>query len=164
MVDDFWGKIEGLYFCPWEGPNYENSIFGMRILVMGETTYLGLNDTIEQYEKRRKRFGPRYFIQTDILPYRNGAWTASFWTRWINGLLGRETCCLRERQMVLDNVAFWNYADGPPLKDKRTGPPKEYKEIANRKLRQIITFYYQTSTRFGDSHVQRPVAEPVGGD
>jgi hypothetical protein len=39
MIDDHWDDIDGLEFCPWVGPNYEkNSVFGIHILVMGEST------------------------------------------------------------------------------------------------------------------------------
>ena len=138
MIDDHWDDIDGLEFCPWVGPDYEKSVFEIRILVMGESTYLGPNETMEQYEKLRKKIGAAYFIKHDILPYRNGKWTARFWTTWINGLLGRQTCCLRERQMVLDNVAFWNYADGPPLDRNRKSPPQQVLHQTNVKLREVI--------------------------
>jgi hypothetical protein len=141
MIDDHWDDIDGLAFRPWVGPNYEkNPVFGIRILVMGESTYLGPSETEEQYQELRKMLGVAYFIKHDILPYRDGVWKkAVFWTKWINGLLGRQMCCLRERQTVLDGVAFWNYADGPPLNGHSTPPRCDDLKRANGKLRKVIT-------------------------
>jgi hypothetical protein len=141
MIDDHWDDIDGLEFRPWVGPNYyERSIFKIRILVMGESTYLDPSETMEQYQGLRKEYELAYFIEHDILPYRNGVWkTSVFWTKWINGLLGRQMCCLRERQMVLDSVAFWNYADGPPLNLPGTPPHCDDLKRANGKLRKVIT-------------------------
>ena len=139
MIDDHWDDIDGLVFCPWVGPNYEKSVFEIRILVMGESTYLGSNETMEQYQELRKEYGLAYFIKHDILPYRNGDWTAGFWTKWINGLLDRRTTSLSERQTVLDSVAFRNYADGPPLDGHSTPPHCDDLKRANGKLRKVIT-------------------------
>jgi hypothetical protein len=141
MVDDRWDDIDWLVFCPWVGQNYEkNSVFRIRILVMGESTYLGLNDSWELYKKQRGEVRLEWFIKYGILPYRDGVSKASaFWTKWINGLLGRQMCCLRERQMVLDSVAFWNYADGLPLDGHSTYPRGDDLKRANGKLRKVIT-------------------------
>ncbi len=39
--------IDGLVFCPWKGPRYVDPIFGIRILVMGESTYLGPHESCD---------------------------------------------------------------------------------------------------------------------
>jgi hypothetical protein len=126
------------YFYPWKGPNYEkNSIFGIRILVLGESTYLSESER-DQYQADRKKWGACYFVHHDVLAYRNGNWTHQFWTKWINGLHGSATLQLQQRQGVLDSVAFWNYADGPPLSGNRQYPPDKILEQANGKLRRVI--------------------------
>jgi len=139
MIDDHWDDIDGLEFCPWVGPNYEKSVFEIRILVMGESTYLGSNETEEQYQSLRGKDGLAYFINHDVLAYRDGKWTAGFWTKWINCLFGQRTASLSERQLMLDNVAYWNYADGPPLGGHSTYPRDDDLRRANAKLRKVIT-------------------------
>jgi hypothetical protein len=101
---------------------------------MGESTYLG-KWTKEEYQNQREKYGAASFVK-EILQYRDEEWTSRFWTIWIGGLLGRPaTMC--ERKMVLDSVAFWNYADC--LLDGLNGPPgQDDLDQANEKLRKVI--------------------------
>jgi hypothetical protein len=41
--------------------------------------------------------------------------------------------------MVLDSVAFWNYADGPPLDGPGADPRADDLKGANGKLKKVIT-------------------------
>ncbi|HYW48686.1 MAG TPA: hypothetical protein VE959_37830 [Bryobacteraceae bacterium] len=140
MDDRPWEKIEGLDFYPWKGANYERSVFGIRILVMGESTYFTPEDPQEVFDhqcKKCEEIKHGWFAHYNVFAYRQGKWQASFWTKWINGLLGREAR-LDERQTVLDSVAFWNYADGRPLERHSTAPNEDVLGQANGKLRLVI--------------------------
>ncbi len=112
--------IDDVVFYPWRGPDYYDSIFKIRILVLGESTYL--TDEQEQYDQDIKNWGKCYFVEHDVKAYRDRQWTARFWTNWTNCLYGRRTDHFSQRRNVLDSVAFWNYADGEPLDGNRTYP------------------------------------------
>ena len=133
--------IDDLVFYPWKGPRYMNSIFGIRILVMGESTYLGPNESWEQYDDLGTKLGGSYFVVHDILAYREGEgdWRISpFWTKMINGLLGRRMYGIPERREVLDSIAYWNYGDGQPLAGHSRRPSKDVLSQSNGKLRKVI--------------------------
>jgi hypothetical protein len=133
-----------LCFWPWKGARYDTDpMFGIKILVMGESTYYS-DDGPEVYKRQRKAMedmsgnGPGWFAHYNLFAYQQGKWNDPFGAGWISTLLGKRAPALHERQVVLDSVAFWNYADGPPLCAARREPPKEYLENANRKLECVI--------------------------
>lgn len=135
-----WEAIDGLEFWPWKGRNYECSDFGIRILVMGESTYYS-DDDPELYGRQRKELGdhgPGCFAHYGILAYRHGKWNDGFHTKWVGALLGAKAECPDQRQRVVDNVAFWNYSDGKPLCGHGVKPRQEDLETANKKLRLVI--------------------------
>jgi len=133
-----WKKIDGLYFYPWVGDRYhEGSIFGIKILALGESTYFNEEDGKDVFDSQREGIEGGWFAHYNVFAYRQGKWTGRFFTMLIHGLLGRPAAA-GERRRVLDSIAFWNYADGEPLESHSRWPRGDDLCRANGKLRRVI--------------------------
>jgi hypothetical protein len=126
-------------FYPWKGPKYgPDSDFGIRILVMGESTYFSEECPEELYIKQRKQIEQGMFAHYGAFAYRQGKWNDGFWTKMAGALLDRAVKAPGDRQLVLDNIAFWNYVDGKPLSSHSKAPRPEDQKLANKKLRLVL--------------------------
>lgn len=123
-------------FDPWQGPRYQGGYSGVRTLVLGEATYLG-RKTREQFQDEYRSWGRSWFNGL-IQEYRAGDWTHQYWTKWIKAFLGHLPS-LKDRQKVLDQVAFYNFGD--VMLDGSRMPPsssRDYRiESARKKFQRI---------------------------
>jgi hypothetical protein len=79
-------------FTPWVGNNYRGregdtlSSFGARVLVVGDSTYLGWLPK-EEFHREYANDKEDWFNKLCVFQYRSGCWLDAYWTMWTDALL-----------------------------------------------------------------------------
>jgi len=100
-------------FSPWIGGCYCDSGLRIKVLVVGDSTYLGPLPA-PVFEREYDDDGTDWFNKNAIFPYRNEYWGDAYFTKWTNALVGESVEHRDRRQFrrgVLDSVAFYNFCD-----------------------------------------------------
>jgi len=146
LTEELEEKI-GRCFTPWVGNNYcgcegkAPSGFGIRVLVVGDSTYRGNLLPEKVFKSEYERDGTDWFNKTGVFQYKSGCWLDRYWTKWTDTLICNsveEKDRPKWRQNVLDNVAFYNFCDWI-LDAARTWPEVEAFAKGMEKFPQILT-------------------------
>ena len=131
-------SVEDVKFSPWRGSSYDTSPIGIKILVMGESTYEPREYEAGQFKREYECLGSSWFPHKNLLAYSEGLWSdPHFASKWIGLFLDRPPRDLEDRKRVVNSVAFWNYAD-VMLTSSGKPPGKGDLKTANRKLRSVL--------------------------
>ena len=132
-------SVKDVKFSPWRGSSYNASPIGIKILVMGESTYEPREYLAGQFNREYECLGPSWFPHKNLLAYSQGLWSdPHFASKWLGLFLNRPPKDLADRKRVIDSVAFWNYAD-VMLATSGKPPGKEDLKTANLKLRSVLS-------------------------
>ena len=132
-------SVEDVKFSPWRGSSYDTSPIGIKILVMGESTYEPREYEAGQFKREYECLGSSWFPHKNLLAYSEGLWSdPHFASKWIGLFLDRPPRDLEDRKRVVNSVAFWNYAD-VMLTSSGKPPGKGDLKTANRKLRSVLS-------------------------
>jgi hypothetical protein len=116
-------------FKPWVGSKYQNSSFGIKILVLGESMY--------QWKEDEPINDQTNLISENIQEQIDGDWTSKFWTNIAIAFLG-ESPTLAEKGEFWNSVAFYNYVQESVGFGARVRPSEEKWSNGKEAFQQVL--------------------------
>ena len=118
-------RFSGVRFHPWVGKHYRSSMFGVRLLVLGESHYGNDGDDRPEFTQ-------------EVVRCCGQQRRSSFFTRIAQVLLGRtDILDNQSRAGVWDHIAFYNYVQ-TLLPGPRIPPPHDAWEAAATSFRVVL--------------------------
>lgn len=122
-------KMENVNFCPWVGTNYENSMFGIKILILGESHYAENDDEPDSD-------WTQHVVKHNAQDHPNAFFTKI--TKAVLGLYSEDELSEDTRSNFWEHVAFYNYVQDIVGESGRIRPINEMWEAAERPFLAVV--------------------------
>lgn len=122
-------KLENVNFYPWVGSNYENSMFGIKILILGESHYA-------EHDDEPDSDWTKHVIKHNAQDNPNAFFTKI--TKAVLGLNSGAELSEETRSNFWEHVAFYNYVQGIVGESGRIRPTNEMWKGAERPFLSVV--------------------------
>ena len=121
--------MQNVNFYPWVGANYENNMFGIKILILGESHYAENDDEPDSD-------WTQHVVKHNAQDHPNAFFTKI--TKAVLGLYSEDELSEDTRSNFWDHVAFYNYVQGIVGESGRIRPTNEMWEEAEKPFLAVI--------------------------